>query len=69
MRFFSFKAPHFPKKSTAFGAMADRRSITVAALALPMPKLIKVVSSAVAQGMAFSRPTISHPFHSANFSR
>ena len=43
--------------------------MTVAALALPMPKLIMVVSSAVAQGMAFSRPTISHPFHSANLSR
>ena len=41
--------------------MADSRSIIVAALGLPMPKLIMVMPSAVALGMGRSMPTTSAP--------
>jgi len=50
--FFFFKPPHFPRNSTAFGLAAARRSMTVAALALPIPKLIMVIPLKVAAGMA-----------------
>ena len=39
------RPPHLPRKSTAFGETADRRSIVVAAMALPMPNDRIVMSS------------------------
>ena len=59
--FFFFKPPHLPRNSTALGMMADSRSIIVAALGLPMPKLIMVMPSIVALAMGRSRPTIGAP--------
>ena len=49
--------------------MADSRSITVAALALPMPKLIRVMPSAVALGMGRSVPTMGAPVSRAKVLR
>ena len=49
--FFFFRPPHLPRNSTALGDTADSRSITVAALGLPMPKLIIISSSVAALGM------------------
>jgi hypothetical protein len=43
--------------------------MTVAALALPMPKLINEIPSAVAFGMGRPRPMISAPVRSAKNSR
>jgi hypothetical protein len=54
---FLFKPATFPKKRTACGSMAERRSIMVAAEALPIPKLIMVMPSAVADCMGLSMPT------------
>ncbi len=60
------KPPHFPRKRTAFGATADSRSMTVAAMALPMPKLRMVTSPAVADCMGRSRPRTGTLKRSAN---
>jgi len=57
--------PHLPRKSTAFGLIALNRSMTVAAVALPMPKLIIVMSSAVALGIGLSLPTTGTRCHCA----
>ena len=46
--------------------MADSRSIIVAALGLPMPKLIMVMPSAVALAMGRSRPTMGAPVSCEN---
>ena len=56
--FFFFNPPHFPRKSTALGLMAASRSMMVAALALPIPKLIMVIPSEVAAGMGTFRSAI-----------
>ena len=66
--FVFFSPPHLPRKSTAFGETADRRSIVVAAMALPMPNDRIVMSSAVADSMGLSRPTTGTPNRSANIS-
>ena len=63
--FFFFTPPHLPRNRTAFGWMALNKSMMVAALALPMLKLIMVISPSVAQGIDLSRPTTSMPCHSA----
>ncbi|MNL31896.1 hypothetical protein D3C87_1537110 [compost metagenome] len=60
--------PHLPRNKTALGAMADKRSIIVAAVGLPIPKLIMVIPSAVAQVMGFSLPTTGTWCISANIS-
>ena len=62
---FFFNPPHLPKNSTAFGVIADNKSITVAAIALPMPKLIMVMLLWVAVCMALSVPIILTPYFSA----
>jgi hypothetical protein len=49
--------------------IAERRSITVAALGLPMPKLIIVMPSAVALGIGRSGPTTSTPVSRAKCPR
>ena len=59
--FFFFSPPHLPRNSTAFGVIADSKSIIVAAFGLPMPKLIMVMPSAVALGIGRSRPTTGAP--------
>ena len=51
-----FKLPHLPKNKTPLGAMAVSKSITEAALALPIPKLIMVMLSAVAVGIGLPFP-------------
>jgi hypothetical protein len=61
--------PHLPSNRTAFGIRADSKSMTVAALALPMPKLISEMPSAVAFGMGRPRPMTSAPVRSAKKSR
>ncbi len=66
--FFFLRPPHLPRKRTARGEMALSRSITVAALALPMPKLMIVMSSAVALGIGRSRPATGTPWSSAKSS-
>jgi hypothetical protein len=63
-----FSPPHLPRNSTAFGSTAASRSMTVAAIALPMPKFRMVMSSAVAEVIGRSRPVISTPNRSANIS-
>ena len=55
---FFFKPPHFPKNNTAFGVMANSKSITVAAIALPIPKFIMLILPDVAFGIALSLPII-----------
>ena len=60
--------PHFPRKSTALGATAERRSMVVAAMADPMPKLRMVMFSAVALSIGRSRPTTGTPKRSAKSS-
>jgi hypothetical protein len=65
---FFLSPPHLPNNSTAFGARADSRSMIVAALALPIPKLIIVIPSAVAFGIGRSRPLISVPLRRAKIS-
>ena len=49
-----FSPPHFPRNRHAFGWMAESRSMTVAAFALPIPKLMMEIPLAVAFGMGFS---------------
>ena len=63
-----FRPPHLPRNSTALGSTAPSRSITVAAMALPMPKLMMVMSSAVADSMGWSRPTTGTPNFAAKAS-
>lgn len=53
-----FKPPHFPKKRTAFGMIAESKSIIVAAFELPIPKLMMVISSAEAFGIEPFNPRI-----------
>ena len=43
-----FSPPHLPRNSTALGSTAESRSMTVAAIALPIPKFRMVMLSAVA---------------------
>ena len=50
------KPPHLPKNITAFGLTALIKSITVAAFALPIPKLIIVIPSLVAACIALPTP-------------
>jgi hypothetical protein len=64
--FFFFKPPHFPRNKTAFAWIALSKSIIVAALALPIPKLIMVIPLAVALGIGASNPFTSTLFSSAN---
>ena len=54
--------------SAARGSMAESRSMTVAAMALPMPKLRIVRSSAVADCIGLSHPATSTPNRPANIS-
>ena len=63
-----FSPPHLPRNSTALGSIAESRSITVAAIALPMPKFRIVRSSAVADCIGCERPITSTPNRSANMS-
>ena len=67
--FFFVSPPHLPRNGTAFGGSALSRSIMVAALAEPMPKLIMVMPSWVALGIGLSRPTTSAPVSRAKVSR
>lgn len=64
--FLRFSPPHLPRNSTALGMIADSRSIIVAALGLPMPKLIMVMPSAVALAIGRSRPTMGAPVSCEN---
>ena len=66
--FVLFSPPHLPRNSTPFGSTADSRSMTVAAIALPIPKFRMVMFSAVAEVMGRSRPRISTPNFAANIS-
>ena len=63
---FSLRQPHFPRNRQAFGWAALSRSMIVAAFALPMPKLMIVMPSAVALGIGLSVPTTRTPCHPAN---
>ena len=63
---FSFKPPHLPRKSTALGLIAESRSMTVAALAEPIPKLMMVMPSAVALGIGLSSQQMRVLFILAN---
>src|SRR5258705_8520049 len=69
--FLRFNPPHLPRNNTAFGAMALNRSITVAAFGLPMPKLIRVIPSAVTLGIGrstpFTKPLCALADHSKEF--
>ena len=56
-----FRPPHLPRKSEALGCTAPSRSITVAAMALPMPKLRIVRFSAVADWIGKPAPAASTP--------
>ena len=67
--FLRLRPPHLPRNNTAFGGSALSRSITVAAFALPMPKLIMVMPSMVALGMGRSRPTTGAPVRRAKVCR
>ena len=64
--FFFFNPPHFPKNKTAFGSIADNKSIIVAAIALPILKLMMVIPSLVADCIGRSTPSTSTFFHFAN---
>ena len=59
--FFFLSPPHLPRKRTALGLIAVSRSITVAALALPIPKFRIVIPFAVALGMGRSAPRTRVP--------
>jgi hypothetical protein len=61
--------PHLPRNNTAFGMIAESRSIMVAALGLPIPKLIIVMPSAMALGIGRSWPTTSAPMSRAKCPR
>ena len=63
--FLFFKPPHLPRNKAAFGSIALSRSITVAAVGLPIPKLIMVISSAVAHCIGLPSPITGTLFHSA----
>ncbi len=58
-----------PRNSTALGITADSRSIMVAALGLPMPKLIMLMPSMVALAMGRSSPTTGAPVSCENACR
>ena len=60
-----FKPPHFPRKRTALGLIAESKSIIVAAFGLPIPKLIIVILFDVAEGICLSSPSILHFITSA----
>ncbi len=66
--FFFFNPPHLPRNRQARGDTAESRSMMVAALAEPMPKLMMVMSSAVALVIGRSLPRTSAPISAANFS-
>jgi hypothetical protein len=53
---FFFKPPVFPKNNTALGFIAVNKSITVAAIGLPIPKFIMVIPFAVQDCIALSSP-------------
>ncbi|MNT88251.1 hypothetical protein D3C72_2287850 [compost metagenome] len=59
--FLRLRPPHLPRNSTALGMIAESRSITMAALGLPMPKLISVMSSLVTLAMGRSMPCTGAP--------
>ena len=59
--FLRFSPPQLPRNSAALGVIAESRSIIVAALGLPMPKLIMVMPSKVTLGIGRSAPRISPP--------
>ena len=45
----SFNPPHFPRNSTPFGFLATSKSIIVAALGEPIPKLIMLKPASFVQ--------------------
>ena len=55
------RPPHLPRNKTAFGLIAPNRSITVAALGEPIPKLIIVIPSWVQLLMDLSFPRTTAP--------
>ena len=62
-----FVPPHFPRNKTAFGWTALSKSMIVAALAEPMPKLIMVSPSLFVQVcIGQSKPRIGAPNSSEN---
>ncbi|MDT4863227.1 hypothetical protein FQZ97_979230 [compost metagenome] len=63
-----FRPPHFPRNSTALGSMAVSRSMTVAAIGLPIPKLTIVIFPAEAVCMALFFPLTSTLYFCANIS-
>ena len=64
-----FNPPHLPKNKIPLGSIADRRSIIVAAFALPIPKLmIPNPSLLIDDVIGPPMPFIFEPNLSANFS-
>ena len=67
--FLRLSPPHLPRNSTALGITADSRSMMMAAFGLPMPKLIRVMSSLVTLAIGRSAPWMGAPVSWENVCR